>query len=207
MTSRSLRLAASAVFLAAALPVSPAAAATTEVEVRDVPSPGSFSPGDVSMSVADSVHWARLLPVGNNHNVSENGRLFRSGAPTTGAIDFTAKFSAGTFNYRCEIHGSSGMVGIVRVRGSVVEAPAGLPFGVRWATASTTTGNRWDVQYRVGTAKTWRSWKVDSVSKAATFGKLGRPVELKSGRRYQFRMRSQKGSAQSKWSPLVSFRP
>lgn len=73
----------------------------------------SFSPGNVTIQVGDTVTW-----VNNNqgfHNVAADDGSFRSGDPAdewTFSHTFTA---AGTFGYHCEPHQSFGMTGTVTV--------------------------------------------------------------------------------------------
>jgi hypothetical protein len=85
-------------------------------------------------------------------------------------------------------------------------APTGLPFTVRWATDTTNTGSTWDVQYRIGFGK-WRGWKFDISNFKGVFGRHDKPVTVKKGKRYSFRVRSRKGASASRWSPRASFMP
>jgi hypothetical protein len=100
------------------------------------------------------------------------------------------------------------MQGVVKVRPISLAAPDGLPFTISWALGGATptnTGNQFDVQYRVGTAGTWKVWKNDTTARSAVFGQNGQPVQVQSGRIYQFRARSQKStnpSQPSGWSPI-----
>ena len=197
--SRIVKRSAAAAAVSAALLAGAAAAATHQVEVRD----NSFGPKTQTASVTDSVHWSRAPGAVNFHNVKANGGFFSSGEPTAGAIDLTKVFSSGTFPYRCEVHGDSGMTGKVRV--PVLIHPNhenGKPL-VKWAGSSTNTGSKFDVQFKVGTGD-WRNWKTNTESGQATFGKNKNPVEFQAGKVYRFRARSQKGDSQSKWSPVDS---
>jgi plastocyanin len=184
------------------------AGSTIEVEVNDP----FFDPRLVNPSVGQKVHWSRGSPSREGHNVRADGELFRSGPVTPGPIDYTRRFSAGSFRYYCEIHGSPageserGMVGYVRAKPSVARGPSGIPFTVRWATRDTNTGSTFDVQYRIG-ARSWRTWKANTRSYSGVFGRDGRPVQVRAGTRYSFRARSQKDSGTSDWSPRRSFTP
>ncbi len=199
------------VLLAAALlapaPLSAGApeAGVTEVSVRD----NRFSPSKVTVGVGSRVHWARQPGSANEHNVRQGKRLFISGPPTFGDIDFTAVFSAGRFPYFCEVHRFVGMTGVVRVPVTIAAAPAGRPFSVRWATRASTTGAVYDVQYRIEDGP-WRTWRADTGARKGVFGKNGRPVPAKKGTTYSFRARSQKSASSpskvSRWSPPRSFR-
>lgn len=195
----------SSALLLALVASSPGAAATTrEVSVED----NVFDPHDVSGKVGDSVHWSRPGLLGNPHNIREDGEIFRSGEPFPGPIEFTATFSAGKFHYYCEVHGSEvgGMDGLVKVKPKTVAKPSGLRFTVRWASDATDTGSVFDVHYKVGSGD-WKSWKKDVTGFKAVFGKGGKPVTVKDGKKYSFRARSQEGDAHSMWSPKVSFTP
>lgn len=80
----------------------------------------SFSPNSVTIQQGDTVRWSK--PAGGLHNVRENGgtpdTVFYSGGPTTAAFTYDKIFNApllGTYNYRCDVHGPSGMTGTVTV--------------------------------------------------------------------------------------------
>jgi len=132
--------------------------------------------------------------------------VFDSGNPGPG-LNFTRKFSAGTFAYRCEEHGDQGMRGTVRVAPQALSAPAGLSFTVRWAATGTNTGNRFDVMYRVGSGA-WKTWKNNTSAKSMVFGARSQPVSLARGKSYAFKVRSGEGTGarQSGFSPVKSFR-
>ena len=179
-------------------------AATKQVSISE--NGTSFSPDRVRVGPGGDVRWSKGAG-GLMHNVREDGGLFRSGEPTAGPIDFSATFSAGTFHYFCEIHGgeSGGMDGVVKVPPRTRKAPAGPPFTVAWASSGSETGDRYDVQYRVA-AGPWRFWHRDTSARRGTFGSKGEPKAVRSGTSYSFRARSGDGSAESRWSPKVSFR-
>jgi plastocyanin len=146
-----------------------------------------------------------------SHNVRQDTLLFYSGAPTSDpTATFDRVFSAGSFHYYCEPHGytTGGMAGRVRVPPSVSAAPAGPPFRVRWATAATNVGQVFDVQYRIGGGN-WVTWRTDATARAKVFGANGKPVVVKAGRTYGFRVRTQATAAKplsrSDWSPIRTF--
>jgi plastocyanin len=195
------KLAAVAVLLACLAPA-PLEAATTGVKVKD----NFFNPDKVRVRVGDSVRWTRAADSFGDHNIHGEKNLFYSGPTTMGQIDFKMRFSAGSFYYRCDIHGGANMEGFVRVPPSAGAAPKGLPFSVRWATTTTQTGGKYDVDYRIGSGK-WRSWKRDTTAGAGVFGKKRKPVAVVHGKRYSFRARSQNKKGASRWSPVRSFRP
>jgi plastocyanin len=177
------------------------AATTHSVLVRD----NAFEPGSIRARIGDTVAWSGSTQSG--HNVREDHGIFTSGRPTN-EIDYQLVFSAGTFEYFCTTHGgpNSGMRGVVKVPARIGAAPAGRPFTVTWATSSTDTGSKFDVQYRIGSRR-WRPWKNDTSSVKATFGAREEPTAVSPGSRYSFRARSSRGARTSLWSPLTSFRP
>jgi plastocyanin len=177
----------------------PLQAATKGVKVRD----SFFNPKTVAVRVGDFVRWTSATDSSEVHNVHGEKNLFLSGSPKTD-IDFKKRFSAGSFSYRCDVHIS--MTGFVRVPPTVAGAPTGLNFTVRWATALTRTGGKYDVAYKIGTGK-WRTWKTNTIEKWSVFGKKHKPVTVVNGKKYSFRARSQNKKGASHWSPLRSFRP
>ena len=79
----------------------------------------TFSPANITIQQGDTVRWVKTAGV---HNVRESGggadTVFYSGAPTGGAFTYNFAFNAplsGVFNYRCDVHFGSGMVGTVTV--------------------------------------------------------------------------------------------
>ena len=131
-----------------------ASAAATEIKVGD----NFFSPRTPpvrNLATGSSFHWQRASGSTSPHNVHQDFNLFNSGAATSGPINFSVRASAGTYHYYCTVHGSpsGGMDGVVRVRPIFASAPdPGAPFTVRWALTGTTTGNQFDVRFRVGTS-------------------------------------------------------
>ncbi|CAN5534026.1 hypothetical protein BH18ACT16_BH18ACT16_14790 [soil metagenome] len=181
----------------------PLGAATKGIKVKD----NFFKPANVGARVGDFVHWTRAADSFGDHNVHGEKNLFLSGPVTMGSIDFTVRFSAGSFFYRCDRHGGTNMQGFVRVPPSVTGTPSGLPFTVRWANAKTKTGGRYAVQYRAGSSKTWRTWKPDTITGSGIFGKSKQPVAVVNGKKYSFRARSKNNQGASHWSPPRTFRP
>jgi plastocyanin len=176
-------------------------AATTNVEATELK---TFSPRAVATTMGNSVHWFGTAGGAEEHSVRQDAGVFDSGAPQVG-LNYTRNFSAGTFGYHCEKHGDQGMVGQVAVKPKVLAGPTGLAFTVQWAAASSNTGNRFDVQYRVGSGA-WRNWLNDTSARSAVFGTRSRPVRLVRGKTYSFRVWSQAGTARSGASPVQSFR-
>jgi len=181
-------------------------AAATQVSVRD----NFFSPRTPpvrNLASGASFHWQRATGSFSPHNIRQNFKLFRSGNPTTGAINYSVSASAGSYHYYCEVHGSpsGGMDGVVKVRPTFVADPAGAPFTVMWALAGTTTGNKFDVRFRVGTATTWTLWKNDVSTRSGVFGQNGQPVQVMPGKTYHFQARSENDPTKpSGWSPTLN---
>lgn len=172
----------------------------TLVEVGD----DTFTPATVATKVGKPVFWTRETGSTGTHNVAELGDIFRSGDPGTGAINFLVRFSAGTFKYECEDHATQ--TGTVKVKPKVNKKPRKLPFTVIWATGKTDSGTQYDVRYRVGSGK-WKIWLGNASAVKKVFGAKNKPVTLKKGMKYSFRVRSESATASSKWSPIASFKP
>jgi plastocyanin len=176
--------------------ISPAGATNEEVTVDD----SFFSPQNVTVTTGGGVSWLKG-PTDLSHSVHQLKGLFDSGDPTNNEFQFDRIFSAGTFPYKCEVHGS--MTGKVRSRLQLFMDPEeNLPL-VTWATDNSQTGGRFDVQYKVGSGE-WKNWLKNTIKLEETFGVGGSPVQVVLGKTYTFRARSQKGSEDSKvsgWSP------
>ena len=159
----------------------------------------------VTRGVGGQVKWSTAAGTEKEHNVRENSFLFDSGEPKPPAWSFTRTFSAGTFHYYCDIHGSprGGMDGLVKVPVKITEGPDGRPFTVQWATAGSNTGRRFDVQFRIGTGN-WRNWKRNATANKGVFGSGGRPVTVQQHKTYKFRAKSRNNTGASKWSPVRS---
>jgi len=200
MNDRSRRLGglAAAVVAAGLLASGPVSAVTTDVIASD---DKVFLPGSVNAAVGGSVHWnANGI---DDHSATADDLVFDSG-PARVNLNFTRKFSAGTFPYHCRKHGPDGMRGVVRVPPQVVSAPAGLAFTVKWAAAGTNTGTSFDVKYRVGSGP-WKTWVNNTSARSKVFGKGG-PVAVARGKSYSFQVRSGSGARESLFSPVTPFR-
>jgi plastocyanin len=191
-------------FLLSFLATEAAQAGRVDIDVHD----NFFAPDSVGNQVGDTVRWFSDGTNTRDHNVREDGLLFRSGEPTSAAFTYDVVFSAGTFHYYCEVHGSEfgGMDGLVRIPVRITRAPDGLPFTVRWATETSQTGSVYDIQFRVGSGD-WRNWRTDTSTLSGVFGRNRRPVRVRDGVLYRFRARSQEGGEFSRYSPVRSFRP
>ena len=200
-------LSASAALLA--LPVV-AGAAPRQITIGD----DFFSPTKPAVRDVEpgpSLHWSRGLGSSDRHNVRQDDKLFRSGNPTTGTINFTISASAGSYHYFCEVHGSrsGGMSGVVRVRPITVPDSLQGEILVRWANSGTGTGSRFDVRYRVDHRR-WKTWKNDTGKFQANFGRNDKPVNFNPNRHtYKLEVRSERRrvSKRSGWSPPVTLNP
>ncbi len=189
---------AAAVVAAGLLAAAPVAAATKNVDVNDG---RFFSPRTISSAVGGSIHWTASGI--DDHSVTQDDLVFDTGAAAPN-VNFTRKFSAGTYPYHCRKHGDQGMTGTVRVSPQVQSAPAGLAFTVKWAVAGTNTGSSFDVKYRVASGP-WKTWRNNTSAKSMVFGKGG-PVAVARGKTYSFQVRSGSGARESGFSPVKSFR-
>jgi len=205
------RVLAVATALSCALMMAPAVTGAgvivEEIAVDDPPGADAFAftPDRVDVLVNGPVHWSRGVDGDARHSITQTDGFFRL-APTNGLIDFTRRFSAGTFRYFCEIHGSParGMDGVVRVMPDADTDPLGPNFDVRWAEDETLeTGDRFDVRYRRQGASDWKRWERNTPLTKAEFGLGNEPERAVQGRAYEFTARS-KGNAsgaKSGWSP------
>ena len=168
----------------------------------------TFGPKTVTKNVgAGAIHW-RWGTNGTTtvaHNVRQDVKLFRSGAPTShDANGFDVVPSAGSFHYYCEIHRSFGMQGTINIRPQIFNKSANS-FGVRWSTGSRDTGGKFDVRYRVD-GGAFKVWKNDVTATQATFGAGNAPVQVAPGHTYDIQARSEKASNTSQagdWSPAA----
>jgi plastocyanin len=204
---RSLIISATAVALA--LPAA-AGAAPREIDIGD----NFFSPKKPparNFRAGPSFRWSRAGGSNGDHNIRQDDRLFRSGDPTTGPINFPINASAGSYHYYCEIHGSrqGGMAGRVKVRPVALTDHAIGEIEVEWADSNTDTGSRFDVRYRVDQRK-WKTWKNDTPKFHAAFGHNDNPVNYRPNRHtYKIKVRSERRRVKkySDWSPRLTLNP
>jgi len=160
----------------------------------------------------------------NKHNVKSNARLFKSGKPTDTRSPYEVQFSAGKFPYHCKVHrDSDNMKGKVKIAPLatdhiLIKDKAGTGKGageesakVHWATETTTTGTKFDVQFRVD-GKKWKGWKNNTRKFRARFGKNAKPRSVDfDAHTYEVRARSEKGKPskrkRSRWSPPETVNP
>ncbi|MEK6272105.1 MAG: hypothetical protein AABM42_05590 [Actinomycetota bacterium] len=202
---RSLIISATAVVLA--LPAV-AGAAPRKIDVGD----DFFSPKRPparNLQAGPSFRWSRAGGSDGDHNIRQDHKLFFSGNPTDGPINFTINASAGSYHYYCTLHGSrrGGMAGRVKVR-PIAEIDSLIgEIEVHWANSATDTGSRFDVRYRVDQRK-WKTWKNDTPTFHAAFGHNDRPVNYRpSLHTYKIKVRSERRRVKkrSDWSPVLTF--
>lgn len=142
------------------------------------------------------------------HNVVQDRGLFRSGQPVRTAPGpgdyFPLSASAGSFRYHCALHGGDGMSGKIKVPPSEgPPEPDGVP--INWAVDASTTGNRYDVRFKVDNAP-WRNWKQGTKRQSDIFGRNDDPVNFSGLKDYTIQARSKLKSdpgRRSGWSPSL----
>lgn len=94
-----------------------------------------FDPPTVTINVGDSVTFSNLGGIAVAHNVHADDNSFRcangcdgqggNGTPASNQWTSTVTFNhAGTFGYKCDVHGSMGMTGTVIVNSVAAGGPA-----------------------------------------------------------------------------------
>jgi plastocyanin len=205
---RIVRATVAASFVLAVPAAAPAGADSRPAEIEfgsNFFTPAHAGPVDVRQFGLESV-WVTSGP-NADHNVREDSRLFRSGAPGKGH-EFREEISAGSWHYYCEVHGSilGGMDGTIDVR-PVVSHRDGHSALVRWADNDSESGDRYEVEWRVKD-KRWQTWKESTVEQKLEFGGSGSPVAADPDRTYEVRARSfaaDHPSRRSGLSPAVAF--
>lgn len=145
------------------------------------------------------------------HNVVQDKKLFSSGKPTDHRNPFVRSVSAGTFRYHCARHGGpggEGMSGKVIVEPGFDGAATDDTVPIRWAVGASTTGNQYDVRFRVGENGRWRTWKRNSAERRDVFGKNNDPVDYTETKKFYVQTRSEKSanpSHRSGWSSSFFF--
>ncbi len=165
-------------------------------------------PAARNFQAGPSFHWSRAGGSSNDHNIRQDDKLFFSGNPTSGPINFTINASAGSYHYYCELHGSrqGGMAGRVKVRPIVETDDLAGEIEVHWADSNTDTGSRFDVRYRVDQRR-WKTWKNDTSKFHAAFGHNDNPVNYRPNRHtYKIKVRSERRRVKkhSDWSPALT---
>lgn len=197
-----------ATLVAGALLAAPASAGGTDtIQVGD----DFYEPQKYKGSVGTDVNWLPDPGAGGEHNVLASGKLFDSGN-LTATIDYTISPSAGTFAYYCLSHGTKsgrGMAGTLKVPPKQVPAKRGGDvFGVEWASPLSDTGDQYDVRYKgPGTNGKYRNWLKDTDLESGTFGDGNEPTNVKPGKTYSIKVRSELSSNPKKrksgWSPAL----
>lgn len=185
------------VVLSLAAPVS-ARVAGVEITFRDDEFEPKLAFATVAGFQAEAV-WHRELGSTGDHNVASTDLLFSSGDPSGSFNEFSLDASAGTFKYVCEEHSSDGMKGTLKFQ-PIVEVLTLKKAKVTWATPNSTTGDRFDVQFRTKGTPKWKQWFDNTRRRSATFGANNMPIKVKPQRTYQLRVRSAKGTGSGKES-------
>jgi plastocyanin len=176
---------------------------TTNVSLGD----DFFDPDDASQILGSSTHWDWLDTISDEHNVRQDDKLFRSGAPTSNiATTYTTVIAAGTFPYYCELHGNGIMDGVVRVK-PLVGGYDGETLTVMWGDDGVERPSQYDVKYRVNDGK-WKGWIKNTTAIRRKFGRNDNPVNVQKGKTYSFRGRTELRSNPKKasgFSPVESF--
>jgi copper binding plastocyanin/azurin family protein len=142
------------------------------------------------------------------HNVRQDDKLFYSGEPTDQREDFVRFVSAGTFHYYCERHGDEGMTGKIIVNPTADGIVTDDTWPIRWAADQSTTGDQYDVRFKVGQNGDWRTWKQNTAKRRAVFGKNDNPVDYTVTKKYFLQARSEKSAnpdRRSGWSESYFF--
>jgi plastocyanin len=166
-------------------------------------------PAARNFQAGPSFHWSRGAG-SNRHNIRQDDKLFRSGNPVGGPINFTINASAGSYHYYCELHGTlhGGMDGVVKVRPIALLDGLNSEVAVQWADSGTNTGSRFDVRYRVDHRR-WKIWKNDTPKFQGAFGHNDRPVNFNTNRHtYKIEVRSERTQVtkRSDWSPALTLK-
>jgi len=186
-----------------------AGAAPRDITVND----NFFSPSKPAardFQAGPSFHWSRGAGSIGSHNIRQDDKLFRSGDPVSGPINFTINASAGSYHYYCELHGfrHGGMSGVVKVRPIALADSLAGQIVVQWANSGTNTGSRFDVRYRVDHRR-WKIWKNDTPKFRGAFGHKDRPVNFNPNRHtYKIEVRSERTQVKkrSDWSPALTLK-
>jgi plastocyanin len=183
-----------------------AGAAPREIEVGD----DFFAPQRPparEVQPGASFTWSSGGGTFRRHNVRQDDKLFFSGNATR-SLDFSIRASAGSFHYYCDLHRFTGMTGVVKVRPGIIPTSRPGQVLVRWATADTTTGSRFDVRYRVDNRR-WKTWKNHTAKTQGRFGRNDNPVNYTGRHTYKVKVRSERRnvSKRSGFSPAVTLNP
>lgn len=183
-----------------------AGVAVYEIAVRDDEfDPASPPAASINPNQPEAI-WQRGALSTGLHNVQSNDRLFRSGDPVAPMPQFSLQASAGTFKYVCEEH-STGMKGVLKLQ-PIVDVLSPKTAKITWATQNSTTGDRFDVQFRTKGTPKWKDWFENTRRRSATFGANDKPLKVRPQRTYQVRVRSAKGTTAAKesgYSPPLDF--
>ena len=202
-------LAAAATFVAALAATASGGALPTSIQFGDTFFDPKRAPVIATQPGQPEAVWERASGSILAHNVRQDDRLFRSGAPRGPAFTgYDVDLSAGTYHYYCENHGSpaGGMNGLVRVRPAAGGASPATE-QIVWGDAQARRVDRYLVQFRAQGSR-WRTWKRKTRRLQGIFGKQDQPISPQLGATYQVRVRSfvaKNPPKGSRFSPPVSF--
>ena len=198
------------VALAAAALAAPALAgpAPTQVSVID----DEFTPENAEQALGASTRWTwddEGDVFFNEHNVREDSKIFFSGPVTDDpSTIFTTSIASGKYHYYCDLHGTprQGMEGTIKVR-PTIGGFDGEAATVTWGDEDVQKPSQYDVKYRAGNGK-WKDWVKNKTAVSGEFGANDKPVNVREGKTYSFRARTElrnKPEKASKFSPVSSF--
>lgn len=139
--------------------------ATVPISVADF----SFSPRSAPLRRGIAAEWTFNGP--SDHTVTDNSGmgLYDSGIQAAGSTYPFYFIAAGSYSYRCTIHGA--MTGVVKVPAGVSPSRGDLDteFTVTWAANRAPTGYAFDVQIRRPGAPSWEDWLTLQTPNMGTF--------------------------------------
>jgi plastocyanin len=204
---------ASVASLAAALALVPLASGGSTFITVEANGANKFDPEVIGTGLGDdnlAWRWDDDGTTNGMHNVRQDDKLFYSGRPTNHRDPFVRSVSAGSYRYYCERHGGpggQGMAGKITVN-PISDGPATDDTQpIRWATDQSTTGDQYDVRFRVGSGH-WHIWKRNTAKRRGVFGKDDSPVDFDPTKLYYVQARSEKSAnpkRRSGWSGAFLF--
>lgn len=79
---------------------------------------------------------------------------------------------------------------------------------IRWAADESTTGDQYDVHFKVRENRDWRIWRSNTSRRRAVFRRNDNPVDYTTDKKYYLQARSEKSAnpeRRSGWSPSYFF--
>ena len=147
---------------------------------------GASSPGAVELS--QGVTWSNQS--GATRRI-EQKQGFWSFTVSDGGSHLTATNASGTYKVRCDDGAYFDTVEVSITKGKTT----GNSFTLTWASSAAAGSWRYDVQYRIGSSGTFKTWKSATSLRSATFNGV-------NGKTYDFRARAIRNGQKVGWSPL-----